>query len=261
MQRIQDAIQQGNVAYIQERITEGFTLNTPLDEFGNTILSEACKHNKTKIVEFLLSQPGIDVNQSTKNGTSPLYTACSYGNVECVRLLLQRNDLDVNYNNYMTSLMIICQHFSTTSTGERGDAFFEMLTLILQRPDINLDIVFGPDNQTALEFMLQTYTRPLTSNDPQRRRFYITVRERLKAGIMLFVEKVNRQKIQQWEAKYKYIYPWFASILREEGRTRNALLAQQTTFEQDKKLPTDMHGEIKTHMPEVELQHKTSLKF
>lgn len=201
------------------------------------------------------------MNQRTKNGTSPLYTACSYGNVECVRLLLQRDDLDVNYNNYMTSLMIICQHFSTTSTGERGNTYFEMLTLILQRPDINLDIVFEPDNQTALEFMLQTYTRPLTSNDPKRTRFYITVRKRLKAGIMLFVEKVNRQKIKDWEVKYTLRYPWFASILRKEGRTRNALLAQQKTLDQDKKLPEDMHGEIKTHMPNVELQHKTSLKF
>ena len=261
MQRIQDAIRQGDVAYIQNKITNGFDVNTPLNEFGNTILTEACADNKKEIVEFLLSQPEIDVNRPTKNGRSPLYIACYYGNVECVRLLLQRRDLDVNYNNYMTPLMIICQHFSTTSTGKRGDTYFEMLTLILQRPDINLDIVFGPDNQTALEFMLQTYTRPLTSNDPKRTRFYITVRERLLVGIMLFVEKVNRQKIQQWEAKYKYIYPWFAAILREEGRTRNALLAQQTTFEQDKKLPTDMHVEIKTHMPKVELQHKTSLKF
>ena len=261
MQRIQYAIRQGDVAYIQNIITKNFDVNTPLNEFGDTILSEACVHNKTKIVGFVLSQPKIDVNKPNKIGTSPLYNACHYGNVECVRLLLQRIDLDVNYNNYMTPLMIICQHFSTNSTGERGDTYFEMLTLILQRPDINLDIVFGPDNQTALEFMLQTYTRPLTSNDPKRTRFYITIRERLLVGIMLFVEKVNRQKIQQWEATYKYIYPWFASILRKEGRTRNALLAQQHALNQDNKLPTDMHVEIKTHMPKVELQHKTSLKF
>lgn len=261
MQRIQNAIRQGDVAYIQNIITKKFDVNTPLNESGDTILSEACVHNKTKIVGFVLSQPKINVNKPTKNGTSPLYTACHYGNVECVRLLLQRDDLDVNYNNYMTPLMIICQHFSTTSTGERGDAYFEMLTLILERPDINLDIVFGPDNQTALEFMLQTYTRPLTSNNPKRTQFYATVRERLLVGIMLFVEKVNLQKIQQWVVKYTDTYPWFAAILREEGRTRNALLAQQHTLKQDKKLPTDMHEEITTHMPKVELQHKTSLKF
>lgn len=261
MQRIQDAIQRENVDYIQDMITKKFNVNTPLDKFGNTILSEACKHNKTKIVEFLLSQPKIDVNQPTKNGTSPLYTACSYGNVECVHLLLQRKDLDVNYSKYMTPLMIICQHFSVTSTGDRGDAFLQMLTLILQRPDIKIDIVFEPDNQTALEFMLQTYTRPLTSNDPTRIQFYATVRKRLKDGIMLFVEKVNLQKIQQWEDKYTDTYPWFAAILREEGRTRNALLALQKALGQDKQLPEDMHKVIKTYMPKVELQHKTSLKF
>ena len=46
-----------------------------------------------------------------------------------------------------------------------------MLTLILQRQDIDLDIEFKPDVNTALtalEFMLQTYTRPL---DPKRTRF------------------------------------------------------------------------------------------
>ena len=109
--------------------------------------------------------------------------------------------------------------------------------------------------------MLQTYTRPLTSNDPTRIQFYATVRKRLKDGIMLFVEKVNLEKIQQWEAKYTDTYPWFAAILREEGRTRNALLAQQLAWGQDKQLPEDMHKVIKTHMPKVKLQHKTSLKF
>ena len=132
MQRIQDAIRQGDVAYIQNIITNGFDVNTPLNEFGNTILTEACADNKKEIVEFLLSQPEIDVNQPTKNSRSPLYIACYYGNVECVRLLLQRRDLDVNYSKYMTPLMIICQHVSRVVMGKMGDALFEILILLLQ---------------------------------------------------------------------------------------------------------------------------------
>ena len=47
MQRIQDAIRQGDVAYIQNIITNGFDVNTPLNEFGNTILTEACAEKKS----------------------------------------------------------------------------------------------------------------------------------------------------------------------------------------------------------------------
>ena len=111
MQDITDAIRQGNVAVIQQKIKEGFKVNTPIDDYGRTMLSEACAFKKKTIVEALLQQPLINVNQSTNNGTSPLYVACYFGSIEIVRLLFQCPELDVNYNNYMTSLMITCHMF------------------------------------------------------------------------------------------------------------------------------------------------------
>jgi len=67
------------------------------DEDGNTALHRAAKEGHTKVVEFLLKTPGIDVNAlDTEFRGTPLNWAAEGGHTEVVELLLKTPGIDVN---------------------------------------------------------------------------------------------------------------------------------------------------------------------
>ena len=256
MQAIVDAIIQGDLVCIQNKINQGLDVNTPIDvpgrTMGRTMLSEASRLNKKTIVEELLRQPLINVNQSTNNGTSPLYVSCYYGNIDIVRLLLQRPELDVNYNYYMTSLMITCHMFCD----QQNDTIFNIIQLLLEHPDIDMNIEFTPDNKIALGFLIDTIQQ--TSRKDKKRK--------LKNAVMLFVQRANNTTLAQWTQRYA-AQQWFVDILVEEGRRRRDLVAQRRTLQQAQTpkqtvltLPADVHIHIRDMIP-IQLKNKTSLKF
>ena len=61
-----------------------------------TALYLSCEHGHLNAVELLLRQPGIKVNQSKADGTTPIFVASKFGHVDLVERLLRVPDIDVN---------------------------------------------------------------------------------------------------------------------------------------------------------------------
>ena len=61
-----------------------------------TALYLSCENGHLNAVELLLRQPGIKVNQSKADGTTPIFVASKFGHVDLVERLLRVPDIDVN---------------------------------------------------------------------------------------------------------------------------------------------------------------------
>lgn len=59
------------------------------DQNGDTVLHYAIIGNNSELVEYLLAQPGIEVNAVNRKGVSPLHNAASTGNPAVIDLLLR----------------------------------------------------------------------------------------------------------------------------------------------------------------------------
>jgi ankyrin repeat protein len=54
----------------------------------------ACKYNRQKIIDFLLSRPLIEMDVEDKNGHTPLTRAIQQENVDLVRQLAKRSSCE-----------------------------------------------------------------------------------------------------------------------------------------------------------------------
>jgi len=63
----------------------------------STLLWYACRHGiKADFASYLLTVPGIDVNKTSENLSTPLHQACASGQVDCVLQLLSHPGVQVN---------------------------------------------------------------------------------------------------------------------------------------------------------------------
>ena len=99
---------------------------------GQALLHYACRDNRTALVAFLISAPGIDVNLVCRWET-PLHMACRAGSVRAVRQLLALPQIEVNVMTgtwpESSSLALAC------SAGH-----VEIVELLLKHPDINVNL-------------------------------------------------------------------------------------------------------------------------
>jgi len=85
----------------------GFDINLVLGGQNWSLLMYAVCHGRKELVEYLLSDPNVDVNHRSCQGNTALHR-CK--DVSILRLLLSRRDLDVNIQNEngRTGLHRIC---------------------------------------------------------------------------------------------------------------------------------------------------------
>lgn len=91
-----EAAKAGDLATVKNLLQAGVSINA-VDEEGETALHHAAKNNHVKVVEKLLTAPGIEINKtSEKNGGTALHWAASRGYKEVIYKLLK--DFNVNIN-------------------------------------------------------------------------------------------------------------------------------------------------------------------
>ena len=70
------------------------------DNRGVALLHLACRADRTDLVGYLASAPGINANQTFgPNKMTPLHVACSHGSVRAARQLLALPQIQVNAAN------------------------------------------------------------------------------------------------------------------------------------------------------------------
>ena len=98
-------------------------------EFG-TLLCHAAYGGHERILNALLSRPGVDVNLAGRHGATPLSLAAQEGHAEVVELLLCKHDIKVNLSTIqeVTPLHV---------AADKGHA--EVVKLLLAAPGIDID--------------------------------------------------------------------------------------------------------------------------
>ena len=96
-----------------------------------TLLNGAAGWGHARIVNELLSMPGIDVNLAEKNGATPLYLAAQGGHVEVVKLLLDARGINVN----LAALTGVTPLYIAAQQGH-----VEVVKLLLGAPDIDVNL-------------------------------------------------------------------------------------------------------------------------
>jgi ankyrin repeat protein len=148
----------------------GADINDPQD----ALLYTAVQNKVKNIVEFLLSQKGININFVASNGWTPLREAIYRNNSEIVELLLSQEEIEVNSadssasSNRWTPLHeAACQNNS------------KIIKLLLQQNKINvnavsstkktpLHIAVGNSKKEATELLLEKETIDVTLLDEQQ---------------------------------------------------------------------------------------------
>jgi uncharacterized protein len=124
-----------DISEVKSLIKAGVNPNT-LDPKGNPMLFLAVKENSTKVIDYLTSLPGIDINQPNKSGETPLMMASIEGNLALVKYLVLSKKASVN-NAGWTPLQYAC------TRGHLEVAEF----LLSNGANVN---ALSPNNSTAL---------------------------------------------------------------------------------------------------------------
>lgn len=116
-------------------------INVNDNSSGESALTIASWLNLPKIVQILLTHPDIDVNARTSNGGTALTTAAWSNNIKVVELLVKDPRIDANIqNNYNNTALSMASSFG----------YIEIVRLLLTIPGIDVNIK-GENNKTALE--------------------------------------------------------------------------------------------------------------
>ena len=108
---------------------QGVDVNQATND-GRTPLYIASHKGHAEVVSMLLAKQGIDVNQARGTGATPLWIASYKGHAEVVSMLLRKQGIEVNQatNNGLTPLLIATQN---------GHAKVVKKLLANQRVDVN----------------------------------------------------------------------------------------------------------------------------
>ncbi len=108
------ACRDGNIDKVQLLIKNGVNVNTRDENHGMTPLLIVCyslpiSYSLSIKIARLLLDNGAEVNQTNKDGTTPLYITCQKGHVDMARLLLEKGAKVNQTNKYgITPLLIAC---------------------------------------------------------------------------------------------------------------------------------------------------------
>jgi ankyrin repeat protein len=106
------ACDNGHELVVQRLLQQpGIEINQASNQ-GATPLFMACQKGHELVVKQLLQQPGIHIHQVNNNGFTPLHIASGNGHVLVVQRLLQPPGIDVNQamNDGATPLLVACQN-------------------------------------------------------------------------------------------------------------------------------------------------------
>ena len=165
------------LAYGKNVIDFGFNSDPTFD---GTPLHVACLKGYLSIMELLLGQQGIPINSVDSQGNTPLHIALHSGSINIVKLLLQQEGIDINQPNHRleTPFHYALRYMSDEDDSTIAELFLtfpnlnvnarthiedetpliysmhsrmvRVVKLLLDRPDINLDIP-EYDDQSLLE--------------------------------------------------------------------------------------------------------------
>ncbi|CAF0810557.1 unnamed protein product [Adineta ricciae] len=124
------AVEDGDLARVQQYITRDRSLLSARDSDGYTALHRSANGNHLKICEYLL-ESGVDIHAVTEDKWTALHCAAFWNNYEIASLLLQ-NGIAINSqtNGGQTAL-----HLAASQRNNR-----EVIQLLLMHPFINVNI-------------------------------------------------------------------------------------------------------------------------
>lgn len=93
--KIFEALRNGDTAAIAKATKDG---EGKLE--GTSILHLAIQCAEQPVIEYVLSQPGTDVNARDRDGNTPLHIAATLGRAPIVKLLLEQPDVDDSITNF-----------------------------------------------------------------------------------------------------------------------------------------------------------------
>ena len=101
---------------------------------GASILHLTCMDDYTEAVEYLFTQPNIDVNLAIMDSHTPLHFACLSGGIRATHQLLAQPHIDVNAVNSRgnTGLFVACAERHADAVGA-----------LLAHPNVDVNIVNG----------------------------------------------------------------------------------------------------------------------
>lgn len=131
------ALTEGSTEVLKMCLDAGQPLNGPVTPPGWTLMHVAAYRNSMTGAEFLLSQPGIEVDSKLPHGNTPLYLAAEANNVDMARLLV-KHGADVNSKDQS----LICPLHIAAYKGN-----VEMIRFLLEagaNPDVKSDCNISP---------------------------------------------------------------------------------------------------------------------
>ena len=165
--RLIDAAQFGDIAIVQQLLSDkSIDVNTR-DEYGNTALMEASSDGNKEIVELLLKH-GADVNIKGNDGNTALMFALPEKGLkeskEIVKLLLNHLNMNVNIQNNkgFTALMWAAYN-----------GLKEAIELLLNHPSIDVNIKDNC-NQTALSWATEKNHKEIIELLTKYQKEYLT---------------------------------------------------------------------------------------
>ncbi|PPQ96354.1 hypothetical protein CVT26_005041 [Gymnopilus dilepis] len=90
------AAEQGHVEIVEYILSQGGVNVNAMDVSGRTALHEATLYSHEAIVRLLLSHRGLDINIKSRPGRTVLHEACRVGHEAIFRMLLSHPGVDVN---------------------------------------------------------------------------------------------------------------------------------------------------------------------
>ena len=119
----------------REKVTACLTLqvdvNTVSEDGRWSCLTIAAEKNNLKLVDLLLSQPGVRINQTTGNDWTALMLACRCGNPVIVSRLVKEKELDINAQDVYGNT---AAHFAC------ANGFTECLRVLAETRKVKWDI-------------------------------------------------------------------------------------------------------------------------
>lgn len=113
------AVKRDDVPSIRQLVQRGFDLNTRNPD-GDHALFLSLRDQAPQVAEYLIAQPGVDVEARNAKGESPLMMAAIKGQLELARRLIARN-ADVNKPGWAPL------HYAASDPGENSTAMVRLL--------------------------------------------------------------------------------------------------------------------------------------
>jgi ankyrin repeat protein len=107
-----EACREGKIKLVTSTLNDHPEIINQSDKNGATPLFMACQNGHLDIVRVLLASNAIEINQPMESGATPLFMACQKGHLDIVRVLLESNGIEINQplKNGVTPLYIACQN-------------------------------------------------------------------------------------------------------------------------------------------------------